>query len=153
MKKYELIVELEVTPKKSKELIDEFLNNFEEWNEYKDEFIGNEKIEIIDDKNEWDEEYLRKHISLLSNNFSKKRLKHIKEVIEYLYPYEGEDYENNDLKKKLLMIVILVGIVLIGGILFEKMNQKKMEDTNQTKQVINKETNQIKMKDTNQTKK
>ena len=103
MKKYELIVELEVTPKKSKELIDEFLNNFEEWDEYKDEFIGSEKVEIIDDKDKWNEEYLRKHISLLSNNFSKKRLKHIKEVIEYLYPYNEneEDYEDNSLKKKL----------------------------------------------------
>jgi len=97
MKKYELIANLEVNLAKSKDLIDKFLDNFDEWDKYEDEFINEEKVEIIKDKSKWNEEYLRKHISLLFSNFSKERLAHIKEVIEYLY---REDDEIEEIEKE-----------------------------------------------------
>ena len=143
MKKYELITELEVTPKKSKKLIDNFLLFFNEWEEYKDEFIGEEKIEILEDKNKWNESYLRKHISLLSTNFSKKRLEHIKEIIEYLYPneIEEEQQEESTLKKKFIILGIIL-LIIISFILYQL--QLIVDEAGQNQTVTVKDKNQIK---------
>ena len=157
MKKYELIAELEVTPEKSKKLINDFLNHFNEWDKYEDEFIGEEKIKILNDKNKWNESYLRKHIALLSSNFSKERLEHIKEIIEYLYPYEIEEQKESILKKKLVVIlgIILIGLVLIFLIIFSgRLHQTQpinQMNQHQTKKDISKNIKQVKMKDKKQT--
>jgi len=150
MKKYELITNLEVNPEKSKQVIDEFLNHFDEWDKYKDEFIGKEKIEIIKNKDKWDGRYLRKHISLLSTNFSKERLEHIKEVIEYLYPEEKIEEESVFNKKKIILLIIF--IILLGIVVlflskffqyYEQNTTKEKVEKNQTKVI---EQNTIKEK-------
>jgi len=125
MKKYELITDLEVNPAKSKHLVDEFLSNFEEWDKYEDEFINEEKVRMIRNKSKWNEAYLRKHISLLSTNFSKERLQHIKEVIEYLYPEEEIETESIFNKKKIILLIIILLIIFIILIVILLINLSK----------------------------
>jgi hypothetical protein len=143
MEKYELISKLEIDPQKALKYIDEFLTNFNEWDEYKDEYIGNEKITILD-KKYWNEEYLDKHTSLLFSNFSKERLEHIKEIILYLYSNkEKENDEKVNSNFFFMMIMILIVIAMIITYLRMKNNQtvqiknsKKIEN-NQTVQIKN----------------
>jgi len=155
MKKYELISKLEVNPRKSLKLIEEFLKKFENWDEYKEEYIGNKKIEFSE-KN-WDEKYLYEHIAVLNSNFSKKRLEHIKKVIEYLYPNEIEEQKESILKKKLVVIlgILLIGLILIFLIIFSgRLHQTQpinQMNQHQTKKDINKNINHMKIKDKNQT--
>jgi hypothetical protein len=135
MEKYELISKLEVNPKKALKEIDDFLTNFNEWDEYKDEYIGNEKITILENKEFWNKEYLDSHISLLFSNFSKERLEHINDIIKYLYS-DYEDTKNMEMssyaehsKKKLLILILLI----IAIIYIQKKWNHESKDLNTTK--------------------
>ena len=156
MKKYELIAKLEVNPRKSLKLIEEFLEKFDNWDKYKDEYIGDKKIEFLSEES-WNEKYLSEHIAVLNSNFSKERLEHIKEVIEYLYPEEEIEEESIFDKKKMLLItlvILLIGVSLMwkrAKSYFQQLYQEQMKevvrDINGTK-----EKNQTKVIEQNSTK-
>lgn len=64
-----------------------------------DDHEDDENYPITQDKSKWDEKYMDGQMAIVVNNFSKERVKHLKQVVQYLYPDKIKKI-NEDRKRK-----------------------------------------------------